>query len=189
MGFLPSLLAVFIGQQCLLISFTYQSMSIAVSAIIRPSRILSGFILGMAGLFILISVAVFTGQLGEFAGYGTEIVGITNLCMALFLLFIYFREQKTFQIDISGIGKIRIREIKEARKVYLSEADDINQSREEFHIIKGSTVWPSVLFLWLESNSGSKIMIRVFSDSVKKDEFRALYVACRWIATHGKENI
>lgn len=52
----------------------------------------------------------------------------------------------------------------------------------EFQLAEGSVLWPNLLFLHLESERGHKETLRILPDSVSRDEFRALHIACRWIA-------
>jgi len=41
-----------------------------------------------------------------------------------------------------------------------------------------------MLLLRLQADNGDKWVVPILTDCVSRDEFRALSVACRWIAAH-----
>ena len=158
---------------------TIKKMSIAISATVKPSRQFLLFVTAMACFFIWIAVYVQRGKLGEFILYGSEVIVIANGLAVVLLIYAYMRYRKNFQINISGKGQIHVREI----------GKHVENENEEntYQIIKGSTILPHLLFLHLKSETGKKIVVHIFPDSVSRVEFRALYVACRWITAHHKE--
>jgi hypothetical protein len=101
---------------------------------------------------------------------------------SLFAFFYQFRPKKALRIDISGIGQIRLREYIEVDRVSDERQDITAISEEEYQMKEGSTLWSNLLFLQLVSSAGQTRNLRIFPDSVTSDEFRALYIACRWIA-------
>jgi hypothetical protein len=157
------------------------SMSIAVSAVIHPSRQLR---LALA----LMCLALVAGAVKTFMDNPLpERFLLAGLCiLAAFLGFFQStRKRKTFHIDISGIGQIRLQDYYE---VAVSDRPG-NPGRKgdggQLVRLRGdSTLWPNLLLLRLQPESGPPMVLPVLSDSVNAQEFRALAVACRWIAAH-----
>ena len=54
-------------------------------------------------------------------------------------------------------------------------------------LLAGSTVWPNLLLLRLRLENGRVRTIPVLPDSVSRETFRALQVACRWVASHNND--
>lgn len=67
-------------------------------------------------------------------------------------------------------------------QAFAGQLDVGKHSGVEFQLAEGSVLWPNLLFLHLESEQGQKETLRILPDSVSSDEFRALHIACRWIA-------
>jgi toxin CptA len=162
-------------------------MSIAVSAVLKPSRLLlvlvTGFCLGVNA----IGWALCVGLLGSLAGLWQPIGG--GICLGISIIaFCYnLRSRKTLGIDISGIGQIRLNEYtvldKPAKDVRSPAAAGLRCKESQLVSLReGSTLWPMLLILFIEFENGRKEVLRIMPDSVPPDTFRALVVACRWIA-------
>lgn len=162
-------------------------MTIAVSAQIKPSRFFSSCIFGMAIMLLLTGLLVISEQAGTFSLAGRMIVTAVSLVSALFLVFLHFRSKKTVQIDISGSGQIHIREDIHNVSAQVSRQKQIASDADVFYLVNGSVIWPSLLLLHVESDSKEKKYLMIFSDAVKEEEFKALYIACQWLIVYQNE--
>jgi toxin CptA len=131
-------------------------MSIAVSVLVRPSRLLrllqGGFCLSLA----LAACAVPPEQAWLLAA------------AALAALHTAIRPVKPVHIDISGVGRIRL-------TVY-------QYSGAEMRLLAGSTFWPQLMLLRLQPAQGRSCWLLVLPDSVARQQFRRLALALRAIA-------
>ncbi len=162
-------------------------MSIAVSTEIRPSRFFSACIFGMAILMALTGLLVVSELIGTFRFWGRLSVFAISLVSAAFFIFLHFCSKKTFRVEISGSGKIRLREEGDHMPEPVSYPGQAVEEADDFYLANDSTVWPMMLLLCLESESGRKKSIMVFPDSVREGEFQALYIACQWLLVHQNE--
>jgi toxin CptA len=55
---------------------------------------------------------------------------------------------------------------------------------EIVRLMTDSTIWPGLLLLRLKSEDQRVTIVNILPDSIHGDGFRALSVACRWIAAH-----
>jgi toxin CptA len=53
---------------------------------------------------------------------------------------------------------------------------------EVMTLLHDSTIWTNLLLLRLQAAGGKITVVRVLPDCVSQESFRALSVACRWIA-------
>ena len=53
-----------------------------------------------------------------------------------------------------------------------------------YHLHVTSTLWSFLLVLDLRSESGTRLVLIVLPDTMTQASFRALCVACQWIAAH-----
>jgi len=156
--------------------------SIAVSVTIRPSRTLLLLVLGMAALSFSFCVFVAVGTAVNDSPVSRTVVASLCIGSPLVTLISLVRKRKTLRIDISGIGQIRLLEYTEVAPAS-DERQSIELTRgEEYRMKDGSTLWPGLLLLHLESSEGRRQTVQVLPDSVTPDEFRSLYIALRWIS-------
>lgn len=160
-------------------------MSIAVSALIKPSRCQAILVIGFAAFFLLTGILVWDDRMGEFILYGKVWLVPLFLLASLLLVFGYMKTRKTLQIDISGNGQIRLNEYK-GNEFDASEKESGFAGRSAWKLMENSTIWPWLMVLNLESESGNVSRILVFFDSMPPDDFKILYAACRWIDAHKK---
>lgn len=143
-------------------------MSIAVSAVVVPSRRLRALV---ACFGVCNAAAGFVLALSPDQGFR-----LAPLCSAFFLLAAAFllhaaaRRTKTRRIDISGLGQLR-----------LAVQQGVGAAGEGVPVTvsPGSTVWPQLLLLLLRTEDGALTVVPVLRDSVTADQFRALAVALR----------
>lgn len=146
-------------------------MSIAVSAVVRPSvrprLLLAGFAVCALGLGLLQA----SGRLGPFrlalAGAGAS--ALAGLCALAALA----PDRNRHRIDISGVGQIRVTVYHDVRG-----AGDARVVR----LLAGSTLWPGLLLLRLGDAGGVVTTLAVWPGAVAGEAFRPLAVACRAIA-------
>jgi hypothetical protein len=158
-------------------------MSIAVSATVKPSRLLLSMVVLMCLVVVVGAIAVGSGGLGSISNDHRALVCAAAISIALVALFVAIRSRKTFRIDISGVGQIRLREYIEltdfAARVGRMSADE---EGKVVQLLAGSTIWPHFMLLRVADTEGRISAIPVFRDCMSRDGFRALAVACRWIA-------
>ena len=168
-----------------LLFFRLCTMSIAVSAQIKPSRCLAMLMAAMAFCFFLTAILVFCDKVGAFVPYGKTVLVCVFFLAGAMLAGTLFRMRKTFTLDIYGNGQIRLKQDK--RYEFVTSAKK-NPDRENGiqKLADHSTIWSWMLILCLEAESGEITRLVVLFDSVQPEVFRKLYVACRWIDAHKK---
>jgi len=92
--------------------------------------------------------------------------------------------QKYYHLDISGAGQIRLRKMDPSREAITGNAASQGGEGSLATLMSGTTLWPHFLMLRLRLDSGKIHNVPVMTDSLPKESFRALSVACRWIAAH-----
>lgn len=160
-------------------------MSIAVSALIKPSRCYAILVIGFAAFFWLTGMLIFAGRMGGFILYARIWLMPVFLLAGLLLVFDYFRTRKTLRIDISGNGQIRLKEYK-GNEFDVSESENGSSNGSPWKLMGNSTIWPWLMVLNLESETGHISRILIFFDSMPTDDFKVLYAAFRWIDAHKK---
>lgn len=160
--------------------FPFFIMSIAVSAVVAPSRRLR-VLLGVYGMAnIAAAVAVGFGMPGRFT-FGAA----SSLCFLIAGLYLLDRcraTTKTRQIDISGVGQVRLTVQQELR----SDADGAPVTGVPVTLLDGSTVWPQLMLLRLRADDGAVWRLPVLRDSLPPEQFRALAVALAAIGGRSK---
>lgn len=157
-------------------------MSIAVSAIVRPSRLLLMAVGVMIALSVSVGIAIGLGGLGELS-----VAARFSLCIfSFFLAFVGFyhgiRQQKTIHIDISDTGRMRIVDAASFESCAKKKRPHVMGGTRVVQLMKSSTIWPHLLLLLLQTEDGDIVALPILPDSVSCEAFRALSVACRWIA-------
>ena len=152
-------------------------MSIAVSTVITPSRLLRFALGGFVAANLGAAVALGLGLAGPFrlpmAGAGACLLAAAALAAAL------ARSRKVRRIDISGLGQLR---------VTVQQGTGSNQTRTDFaELLSGSTVWPGLMVLRLRRADGVVSALTLLPDSVEPGQFRRLSVAIRYIAMRKKQ--
>lgn len=154
-------------------------MSIAVSAVVLPSR----FLLAAVGV-MCIGIALCAGLIG--AGHIGALSKPIRLLIAGSCIFAAFsgfywtaRTRKTFRIDISDIGQIRLEEYTGSGK-FSSLAERAKSNM--VNLMPDSTIWTHLLLLRLRGEDDQIKVLPILRDCVDDDDFRRLSIACRWIA-------
>ena len=155
-------------------------MSIAVSADIKPSRLLL-LLMGFACFcvaFVGIACLWIPGQLSWLVRGTLTVVCVLAAGIALFIVL---RGRTTVWLHISATGQIRVVEHLVSGA---SRAKPQVMKAGLAHLLAGTTIWPGMLFLRLRLENGRTRTIAILSDSVSEETFRALSVACRWLISH-----
>lgn len=157
-------------------------MSIAVSAVVHPSRLLRMMVATMAVIAGVVAVLIGTSHSGELSPGLRFALSTTTFFLALFGFYHGVRDGKTIQLDISGTGLIRIVEMGARGACVRTKRPHVRNLGEPVRLMQNSTIWPNLLLLILQSDSGRITVLPILPDCVSRDSFRALSVACRWIA-------
>jgi hypothetical protein len=157
-------------------------MSIAVSVVVYPSRILRILLISVALLVAGIDVAVIAGWLGELGLLPRTLAGMPIGFMAFFGFYHGVRHRKTLHIDISGAGQIRVAEEVSFSPCEREVDPHLKPNGTVVEMLDDSTLWPGLLVLRLRAGDGRVTVVPILLDCVSKDAFRALSVACRWVA-------
>lgn len=170
-------------------------MSIAVSTVVMPSRRLA---LLMAGFCV--GVAAIAWQLVFGAVSDMPLALRVTLTVAFTVLpgWASYRAicpGKSLRIDISEHGQIRVAEDKacivRAGRSGCRQAAQAGQA-SPFQQLEGtvvtllpdSTIWPNLLLLRLHARGHGTKNVLILRDCMSAEHFRAVSVACLWIAAH-----
>jgi len=159
-------------------------MSIAVSAIVQPSRLLFAMVAATAAMTGVIGLAVGLGFIGDLTAFTRLSTGAFLVILAFFGFYHGIRHRKTIHIDISGAGQIRLTKMNRIRPCANENWPHVGDSAEVVQILSDSTIWSHLLLLRLQTEAGRVTILPILPDSVPRDSFRGLSVACRWIAAH-----
>jgi toxin CptA len=160
-------------------------MSIAVSSVVKPSRLLRATVGCMCFGAALIGCILGLGQVGNSLLLAR--VSVAGVCIFLALMGANWiaRNKKIRRIDISGAGQIRLTEYQVPEDA-VPGTDRMKgpNSGDVVRLMADSTLWPNLLLLRLQAEDRRISVLPILHDSVTADDFRALSVACRWIALH-----
>ncbi|AMP04046.1 protein YgfX [Collimonas pratensis] len=154
-------------------------MSIALSTVVKPSRLLLALVAMQCTLAGLVGALVAGGVVGTLLLPARVVLATLCLAAAIYGMLRYYRERSTIQVEIGADGQIRLADIaaqngKQILRPMLAPAQ----------LLESTTIWSNLLLLRLRLASGSVRTIAILPDCVSKDTFRVLSVACRWIAAH-----
>lgn len=157
-------------------------MSIAVSAVVRPSRLLFTALLAMSIMVVAIGFSVALGLIGELQLALRLPLSAFSLFLGCFGFYHGIRYRKTLHIDISGSGQIRLSDTACDRTCATANRPHVARQGETVRLLNQSTIWPHLLLLHLQEKNGKVLIIPILPDCVSRDSFRALSLACRWVA-------
>jgi len=161
-------------------------MSIAVSAIVQPSRRLAWFVGVMSLIVLSVGVTIAAGLAIDLSPFLRWPLASSIVFLSFFGFYHGTRRRKPIQLDISGTGQIRLAEVGSVRPCRDPEWPHVGMYGDAFALMGDSTLSAYVLLLRLRTESGTVITVPVLPDSVSRDTFRALSAACRWIAMQSK---
>jgi toxin CptA len=161
-------------------------MSIAVSAVVQPSRLLFAMVSTMSLFVVAIGLAIGTGQLGTLSFLPRVLLAAFSVFLGVFGFYHCVRQRKILHIDISGVGQLRVREVGPARTCAATNWPHVDRHGEVVGLLSDSTIWTPLLLLRLQDDSVKITTVPIFRDCVSPENFRALSVACRWIAARSQ---
>ncbi|RZI40162.1 hypothetical protein EGT07_25265 [Herbaspirillum sp. HC18] len=163
-------------------------MSIAVSTVVHPSRILLAATTMMSVSAACVGIAVGIGAVGEVLLPVRLLIAASLVFLAFFGFYHGTRNRKPIHIDISGTGQIRLRKVGEIHPCTDADRPHLNTMGEVVRLMNDTTIWPRMLILRLQAANGEITIVPVFPDGVSRHGFRALEVACRWISLQKDES-
>jgi hypothetical protein len=158
-------------------------MSIATSAVVRPSRILCLLKLAMACVLFITAWQIIVIAPSKTSGIAQVLACLLCAFAGCLLALSCRTEVKTLRIDITATGQIRLTHT--SRDAFIHGRDQQTQAVNESEVVqllKDSTLWSSMLILRLRNQSGKVIVLPILRDSMTKNAFRSVCVACHWIA-------
>jgi toxin CptA len=151
-------------------------MSIAVSAVVMPSRLLR---LAMGGYAAACGAAAAALLWAAERFHGAGLLAVLCLLAAAVAARAAAAAATTRRIDIYGLGQIRLT---------VQQSMGAPAPRELVLLMPGSTVWPNALVLLLrDAGHGRLTVLMILPDCVPSEQFRKLGVALRAIARQDKE--
>jgi toxin CptA len=163
-------------------------MTITTSVVVRPSPSLllalagMSYLAGFAAAVLLLAVQHSSGTLESWGA------ALFPGCLAIAGIFQVFKSTKTFHLDISGIGQIRLTQYSGVSDFADRKSSPLDEGDAAVvQLMKESTLWPHLLMLRLKSEHGAVFTVPVLPDGVSGDGFRELSVACRWIAARAAD--
>ncbi len=152
-------------------------MSIAVSAVIQPSRLLLALVGGMSVILLGIATLVVTGSIGNLSLLARIVLAGICAAAAIAAFFRAMLRKTKYAIHISGAGQIRLVTDRRNEQTVV----DVAAEGEVVHLLPVSTIWSGLLLLHLQNERQHTTVVTIFPDAVSAESFRALLVACRWI--------
>jgi toxin CptA len=159
-------------------------MTIAVSVVVKPSRLQTATYAALCAAIAGIGFVVVCGAVGELPLLVRLACLFTLLALAIGCYVHVVGKQVPCQLDISGTGQIRLTlQTKQVDRTDISN-NGTQQRSLLVTLLPDSTIWPRFMVLRLRDDRGRVHALSVWPDSVPQTSFRALAVACRWIAAH-----
>ncbi|MCD6026851.1 MAG: flagellar hook-length control protein [Solimicrobium sp.] len=164
-------------------------MSIAISVVLPPSRIVLSCTILFS--FLLLFIGIYTSALKDLSILSR--VALMMICsFAVWRVFVYHKKiaKLSWRINIDGQGQLRCHSNVCSNSFQsLSSSAKVSQYHLEggkpLKLMAGTTLWTRMLFLRLQDTKESTIIhLIILPDDLSKDEFRRLSVACRWIVGH-----
>lgn len=159
-------------------------MSIAVLAVVKPSRMLLALSCAMCVGTLGVAIIIGFGMIGDLP-YSSRIL-IAGACIFVGFSVLYqeARRGSEFHVHITGVGQIRFAEWKSVKSGNKTRGRYLATAETGARLMAGSTIWPSLLLLRLRLDNEAVITVSVLPDCLPVETFRSLAVACRWIAAH-----
>lgn len=159
-------------------------MSIAVSAVVRPSRVVLCLTVLMCLGSVLVGVLIGSNLLVPMAPLARSILAAGCALAALIAAYQTLCNRCVNYIDISGNGQIRVYVSKSLPSSFQDSRRLRHNTGSLQHLLPSSTLWSHLLILNLRSENGKTMTLLVLPDVMSESSFRALSVACHWIAAH-----
>jgi len=153
--------------------------------VVIPSRRLLMLVAVLCTCVVSIGCALALGAVGEVAIWTRLLCGAACLLFAGGGFAYTLHGRSIYRLDISGSGQIRLF----AHVGGVPEMTDIASMEPPavgmlVTLLADSTLWSGFMLLRLEDEDGRLHVLPILPDSLSTESFRALSVACRWIAAH-----
>jgi len=148
-------------------------MSIAVSAVIKPSRMLRRALLcfGAANLGAGVALSARLAPMSNLVWLGAAATVLTGVL----ILRCAAAKPKVRRIDISGLGQLRLT-VQQGSGTPVARAEIVQ-------MLAGSTIWPDMMVLRYRQENGVVRALVFLPDSLETGQFRHLSVALRDVAS------
>jgi hypothetical protein len=161
---------------------SHSPMPIAVSVIVRPSRVHRRLLLG-AGLS-LVAAALAVGVFASARFHAASFQAAALAAAAAVLMHAGSGRAKTHRVDISGTGELVLTVQQELRERSVPRSAGAAEGPAGVALLPGSVVWPPLMLLRLQApgaaGQGFRVhVLPVWRDSVEPQAWRALAVAVR----------
>lgn len=157
-------------------------MSIAVSAVIAPSRFIRRLRIVLAMGATLLAIAILMNLGINAPPLKRFVASIVALVAACGLASPIRSNRIVARLHISGHGQIRIGQDIASTSAVSSNSQVLHPS--PWTLQPGTLIHPQLLLLRLRHSTGRDKTLLICRDSVSEEAFRRLSVACRWIAAH-----
>jgi len=160
-------------------------MSIAISFVLHPSKILQ--FLAILLSILLIFVAIYVGYFALIPVFARSALAFACLLGSIFNLIIHYSAaRRSWHIVVGGQGDFRCVALGPDGRS-LKSSSGFGRS---YKLTSGSILWTKILILHLQSlNDDNMLNLVVPSDAVSENEFRCMSIACRWINSHATSAI
>ena len=151
-----------------------------------PSRWMLTLVAALCVCASVIGGLIGMGLVGELSVLMRLICALLCVILACAGFVNMLRRRKIHHLDISGTGQIRLRlVVKAASRETLNIAPEApNADGILVTLLADSTLWPHFLMLRLQDEVGRVHLLPILADGLSAESFRAVSVACRWIAAH-----
>ncbi len=150
-----------------------------------PSKRLLTLVLVLCLYVMAIGCVIGLGAVGELAVWARLICALLCVSLAVAGFVRMLRRRKIHHLDISGSGQIRLRVVDATyREMSNITPEAPNADGILVTLLADSTLWPHLLMLRLQDEGGWVHRLPILTDSLPAESFRAVSVACRWIAAH-----
>lgn len=166
-------------------------MTIAVSAVIRPSRVFLVLVLLFSLNLCVTAILLWHRLIGLFNLVQCLAVLLVCVIPVFALLYPVFSSRNIVRIDISGNGQIRLFHTKRRSSAnQFQKNSEINlHAGEIVRLLGDSTLWPYYMSLRLQSDTGRIFTVSIFPDAVDKKIYRSLIVALRCVKNHDTQQL
>lgn len=164
-------------------------MSIAVSAVVHPSKILLSLTLAMCAGSAAIGMWLGWEAIGAAAPAVRAALAVACVLAALIVASQILRYRYTRHIEISGNGLIQVSVVKTAPSVHHDASVRVGNPVRPQTLLPSSTLWPHLMILNLRTDDGTNTTLLILPDSMSQTSFRAFSVACHWIAAHNNRAV
>jgi hypothetical protein len=150
-------------------------MPIAVSAIVRPSRVHRCVVAGAGLSLFAAALAVGVFSPGRFQAYLFQAAALAAAGAAL--MHAGWGRAKTHQVDISGTGEVVLTVQQGLRQPVAARPSVARPTEAGVALLPGSVLWPFLMVLRFRGGAARTYVLPIWRDSVGEDTWRLLAVA------------